>query len=47
MFLQKKGINKSKLTDFKEKNKIKASLFRRGFNLSDINAVIDDLVNFR
>lgn len=46
-FLEKKGINKSKLTDFKEINKIKSSLFSRGFNLSDINAVIDDLINFR
>lgn len=47
IFLDKKGIDKSKLTDFKEINKVKASLFRRGFNLSDINAVIDDLINFR
>ena len=46
-FLIKKKITKSKLMDFNEKNKIKASLFRRGFNLSDINTAIDDLINFR
>lgn len=46
-FLNKKNIDKSKLTSFKEKNKLKASLYRRGFNLSDINAAIDDWLNFR
>lgn len=46
-FLDKKNIDKSKLSDYNEKNKIKASLFRRGFNLSDINAAIDDLLNSR
>jgi len=46
-YLNKKNINISKITDFKEKNKIKSSLFRRGFNLSDINTVIDDINNFR
>lgn len=45
--LDKKNIDKTKLTDFNEKNKLKASLFRRGFNISDINAAIDDLINFR
>ena len=39
--LDRKKIDKSKLKDFNEKNKIKAALFRRGFNLSDINAAID------
>ncbi len=46
-FLDKKNIDKSKLTDFKEKNKVKASFYRRGFNLSDINTAIDDWLNFR
>jgi regulatory protein len=46
-FLIKKKVSKSNLTDFKEKNKIKASLYRRGFNLSDINAAIDDCLNSR
>lgn len=46
-FLEKKNIDKSKLTNFKEKSKLKASLFRRGFNLSDINDAIDDWLNFR
>ncbi|MDD4027212.1 MAG: RecX family transcriptional regulator [Candidatus Shapirobacteria bacterium] len=45
--LSKKNIDKTKLIDFNEKNKLKASLFRRGFNLSDINTAIDDLINFR
>jgi SOS response regulatory protein OraA/RecX len=47
IFLNKKNIDKSKLTDYNEKNKIKASLFRRGFNISDINTAIDDWLNFR
>lgn len=46
-YLDKKNIDISKLKDFNEKNKLKASLFRRGFNISDINAAIDDLLNFR
>lgn len=46
-FLDKKKIDKLKLTNFKEKNKIKASLYRRGFNLSDINTTIDEWLNFR
>jgi len=45
--LNKKNINKLKLTDFNEKNKIKASLYRRGFNISDINTAFDDWLNFR
>ena len=45
--LNKKNIDKSKLADFNEKNKIKASLYRRGFNLSDINTAFDDWLNFR
>lgn len=45
--LNKKNIDKSKLTDFNEKNKIKASLYRRGFNISDINTAFDDWLNFR
>jgi regulatory protein len=46
-YLNKKNIDKSKLTDYNEKNKLKASLFRRGFNISDINVAIDDWINFR
>jgi len=46
-YLDKKNIDKSNLKDFKEKNKLKASLYHRGFNLSDINTAIDDLINFR
>ena len=45
--LNKKNIDKSKLTDFNEKNKVKASLYRRGFNLSDINTAFDDWLNIR
>lgn len=45
--LKKKNIDKSKLADYNEKNKLKASFFRRGFNISDINAAIDDWINFR
>lgn len=45
--LNKKNIDKSKLTDFNEKNKIKASLYRRGFNLSDIKNAFDDWLDFR
>jgi len=45
--LNKKNIDKSKLVDFNEKNKIKSSLYRRGFNLSDINNAFDDWFNFR
>lgn len=43
--LNKKKIDKTKLSDFNEKNKLKASLFRRGFNISDINSAIDDWSN--
>jgi len=45
--LNKKNIDRTKLADFNEKNKIKASLYRRGFNLSDINIAFDDWLNFR
>jgi SOS response regulatory protein OraA/RecX len=45
--LNKKNIDKSKLTDYNAKNKVKASLYRRGFNLSDINRAFDDWLNFR
>lgn len=44
-------IDKIKKIVLKKKNidklKLKSSLFRRGFNFSDINVVIDDLINFR
>ncbi|MDD2482934.1 MAG: RecX family transcriptional regulator [Candidatus Shapirobacteria bacterium] len=45
--LDKKNLDKSKLSDYNEKNKLKSSLFRRGFNISDINTAIDDWLNFR
>ncbi len=47
IILNKKNIDKSKLTDYNAKNKVKASLYRRGFNLSDINKAFDDWLNFR
>ncbi|MDD4784855.1 MAG: RecX family transcriptional regulator [Candidatus Shapirobacteria bacterium] len=46
-YLNKKNIDISKIKDFKEKNKIKSALFRRGFNISDINIAIDDYDEFR
>jgi len=47
IILNKKNIDKSKMTDYNAKNKVKASLYRRGFNLSDINKAFDDWLNFR
>lgn len=45
--LAKKNLDKSKLSDYNEKNKIKAGLFRRGFNISDINTAFDEWLNIR
>ncbi|MFA5532546.1 MAG: RecX family transcriptional regulator [Candidatus Shapirobacteria bacterium] len=41
-FLDKKRINQNYLSDFNNRQKIMASLYRRGFNLTDIKNVIDD-----
>jgi SOS response regulatory protein OraA/RecX len=40
--LAKKRISFELLKDFKAKNKLYASLFRQGFDISDIKAAIDD-----
>jgi len=45
--LTKKRITKEILTDFKAKNKLYASLFRQGFDISDIKAAIDELVTLQ
>lgn len=47
MFLIKKKITKETIANFKEKNKLYASLSRRGFQLSDIKAAIDDYLPFK
>lgn len=41
-YLDKKRINPKDLEDFKYRQKIIASLYRRAFDLADIKAVIDD-----
>lgn len=50
-FNQESDVDKIKKIILKKKNidklKLKASLYRRGFNLSDINRAFDDWVNFR
>lgn len=43
-FFEKKKYTVKNFSDWKEKNKIIASLYRRGFALSDIKSVIDDLL---
>lgn len=43
----KKIHQKEDLTDPGKKNKIMASLYRKGFDLSDINSAIDDYLNSR
>jgi SOS response regulatory protein OraA/RecX len=45
--LSKKKITKEILSDFNSKNKLFASLFRRGFQLSDIKAAIDDYLRLQ
>ncbi len=44
-YLNKKNITREDLMDFKTKNKIIASLFRKGFSLSDVKTVIDVTLN--
>jgi len=45
--LSKKKINKELVADFNFKNKLYASLFRRGFQISDIKAAIDDYLSLQ
>jgi len=46
-YLNKKKINPQDLKNFNYRQKIMASLFRRGFKISDIKAVIDDQINLK
>jgi SOS response regulatory protein OraA/RecX len=45
--LAKKKLTPDILIDFKQKQRLYASLFRRGFQLSDINAAIDDFLSLK
>jgi SOS response regulatory protein OraA/RecX len=45
--LAKKRITSENLRDFKAKNNLYASLFRQGFEISDIKAAIDDFVSLQ
>ncbi len=45
--LAKKRVNSEILKDFKAKNKLYASLFRQGFDISDIKAAIDDYLSLQ
>jgi len=45
--LAKKKITRQVLTDFQAKNKLYASLFRQGFDISDIKAAIDDYLSLQ
>lgn len=46
-YLTKKKINPQDLKDFSYRQKVMASLFRRGFKISDIKTVIDGQVNLK
>lgn len=46
-FLNKKRVSADLLKDFNYRQKITASLFRRGFKLSDIKAAIDAILNLK
>jgi SOS response regulatory protein OraA/RecX len=46
-YLDKKKIDSKDLSDFKYKQKVIASLYRRGFNLNDISSAIDDHSNLK
>ena len=46
-YLNKKKITLQDMKDFNYRQKIMASLFRRGFKISDIKAVIDDQSNLK
>lgn len=43
--LTKKNVSASNLKDFSFKNKLTASLYRKGFTLSDIKVAFDDITN--
>jgi SOS response regulatory protein OraA/RecX len=45
--LTKKRVNNEFLKDFKAKNKLYGSLFRQGFETSDIKAAIDDYLSLQ
>jgi SOS response regulatory protein OraA/RecX len=45
--LSKKRINQEILSNFQAKNKLYASLFRQGFDISDIKAAIDDYLSLQ
>ena len=45
--LAKKRVTPELLKDFKAKNKLYASLFRQGFDISDIKAAIDDYLSLQ
>ena len=45
--LSKKQINKELMVDFKYKNKLYASLFRRGFTISTIKTAIDEYLSLQ
>lgn len=46
-FLDKKRISREDLVDFNNRQKIMASLYRRGFNLTDIKTVIDGYLKLK
>jgi len=45
--LAKKRLDRKILSDFQAKNKLYASLFRQGFDISDIKAAIDDYLSLQ
>lgn len=45
--LAKKNLTPDILTDFKQKQRLYASLFRRGFQISDIKTAIDDYLSLK
>ncbi|MDD4106489.1 MAG: RecX family transcriptional regulator [Candidatus Shapirobacteria bacterium] len=45
--LSKKNINRNLLSDYRYKNKLYSSLFRRGFSVSDIKAAIDEYLSLQ
>ena len=45
--LAKKNLTPDILTDFKQKQRLYTSFFRRGFQLSDINTAIDDFLSLK
>jgi SOS response regulatory protein OraA/RecX len=45
--LSKKNINRNLLSDYNYRNKLYASLFRRGFSLSTIKTTIDEFLSLQ